>query len=459
MFKFNFKPFVITLFSLSLPTLGHAKIDLVTLPNRDQVQLTIYNAADLTLVREQRTLTLTQGLNRLEFSWAGTLIDPTSVQLEAPQHSDQVKLLEVSYPPNITGSALWKIDSKIAGEIPVEITFFTSGLSWQSVYMATLSSDEKTMQLENYVRVDNNSGEDYAPAQTRVVVGKIQLLDEIAELARRQPPYGMPSGDLLLGGETLIAKGGLEEDSKMKLQSRRAEAFDAVTALSAKEIVKEGLSEYFLYTIEGTETILNGWGKRLRSFAATDIPIRTWYRYDEQRYGSNGPQQFLFFNNDETHHLGKTPLPDGNVTVYRQLPEHQHLTYIGEVYTQYIPIEQEVELNLGQTQQVKVAPVLMNYHTENYLFDQKGYVSGFDRVQHWQLKLANYRNLPADLEIFQHFPHAYWNIDQATDFTGQFEKVDLDTVKYTLTLPPQTKEYLLNYTLTLFEGERQVQVH
>ncbi|MEN9848448.1 MAG: hypothetical protein RL368_1188, partial [Pseudomonadota bacterium] len=58
-----------------------AKIDLVTLPQRDRVQLTIYNATDLTFVREQRTLTLKAGINRLEFGWADTLIDPTSVQL------------------------------------------------------------------------------------------------------------------------------------------------------------------------------------------------------------------------------------------------------------------------------------------------------------------------------------------------------------------------------------------
>ena len=31
-----------------------------------------------------------------------------------------------------------------------------------------------------------------------------------------------------------------------------------------KEIIKEGLSEYFIYTIEGTETIPNGWSKRMR---------------------------------------------------------------------------------------------------------------------------------------------------------------------------------------------------
>ncbi len=65
-------------------TAVEAKIDLVTLPARDKTQLTIYNSADLTLVREQRTLTLKKGLNRLEFGWENTLIDPTSVQLYAP---------------------------------------------------------------------------------------------------------------------------------------------------------------------------------------------------------------------------------------------------------------------------------------------------------------------------------------------------------------------------------------
>ena len=34
-----------------------AKVDLTTLPSRDTVQLTIYNSADLTLVRETRVLT------------------------------------------------------------------------------------------------------------------------------------------------------------------------------------------------------------------------------------------------------------------------------------------------------------------------------------------------------------------------------------------------------------------
>jgi hypothetical protein len=44
------------LIALLAPAL-HAKEELVTLPARDGVQLTIYNSVDLTLVRETRELT------------------------------------------------------------------------------------------------------------------------------------------------------------------------------------------------------------------------------------------------------------------------------------------------------------------------------------------------------------------------------------------------------------------
>ena len=38
------------------------------------------------------------------------------------------------------------------------------------------------------MRVTNESGEQYDNAQTRLVVGKINLVEKIADLARRPPP-------------------------------------------------------------------------------------------------------------------------------------------------------------------------------------------------------------------------------------------------------------------------------
>ena len=69
------------------------KIDLATLPERDSVQITIYNSADLTLVQESRALTLKEGSNKLQFSWANTLIDPTSLEM--------IPLADRSKPPGL----------------------------------------------------------------------------------------------------------------------------------------------------------------------------------------------------------------------------------------------------------------------------------------------------------------------------------------------------------------------
>ena len=58
-------------------------------PSRDTVQLTIYNSEDLTLVRETRKVTFKKGANPLQFTWANTLIDPSSVRAEVPDAGRQ----------------------------------------------------------------------------------------------------------------------------------------------------------------------------------------------------------------------------------------------------------------------------------------------------------------------------------------------------------------------------------
>src|SRR5512145_107983 len=168
-----------------------ARINVVTLPGRDTVQLTIYNSADLTLAKETRVLTFRKGLNRLEFSWANTLIDPTSVEFRALTHADEVEVLDASFPPRVANTLEWRISSEFAGEVQVEIRYFTSGISWAADYVAEAEAKEKAMGLAGYVRVNNNSGEDYENAQIRLVVGVVRLVDEIAKLAQMGRP-GQP---------------------------------------------------------------------------------------------------------------------------------------------------------------------------------------------------------------------------------------------------------------------------
>jgi hypothetical protein len=438
---------IVFLFIFTIVSFAEAKVDLVTLPSRDTVQLTIYNSTDMTLVRESRDLTLKEGANKLQFSWANTLIDPTSLEMLPKANADKIDIADLTYPPRVRNLGLWNIESGVSGKVPVEITYLTSGLSWRAFYMGTLTEDEKTMRLQGYVRVTNNSGEDYENAQTRLIVGKVHILDQIAELARRQYPYGKP-------GEPVPVPEfkGVPSRTEAMQQLRRFRAPLAKLAERPKEIKKEGLSEYFLYTIEGTETIPSGWSKRMMSFDVNEVPVINLYKYEQERYGSS-VVRFLSFKNDEEHKLGDTPIPGGMLKVYRSADERGHLSYTGQSSFKYIPVDEDVELNLGTVGDVVVEPTLMDFESKNYRFDRNRNISGWDEVRRFKIEVKNTRDIGVKVEVRRNFPTQYWKLETSGEFS-QFEKVDLDTVKFTLVLKPRsTKEF--GYILTTYHGVRQ----
>ena len=131
-------------------------------------------------------------------------------------------------------------------------------------------------------------------------------------------------------------------------------------SIAGLQIEKEGLSEYFLYTIEGTETIPDKWGKRLLSFKANDTKVKSLYKYDEERFGKE-TIRYISFANDKEHSLGDTPIPDGNVKIFSKADKQGYLSYVGGMDIKYIPVNEEVELNLGPARLVSVEPVLMDY--------------------------------------------------------------------------------------------------
>jgi len=444
--------FIILLINLT----AQAKVDLVTLPSRDKVQLTIYNSADLTLVRESRNLTLKNGWNWLQLAWANTLIDPTSLTLEPLEQKDKIAIEQLVFPARVQQVGQWLIYSQVDGRVPFEITYFTSGLAWRAFYMGTLAKDEMAMRLEGYVRVDNNSGDDYENAQTRVIVGQVHLLDQIAELAKRQYPYDMP---MPLEGYGGYGGGAWYEDADKKdaallgkMLTKEHVALDAYEPLAPKEIKKEGLSEYFLYTIEGTETILNTWGKRLLSFEVNDIAVKSLYKYDEERWGTE-TIRFVAFTNDEKHNLGQTPIPNGDVKIYSQADDLGYLSYVGGTNIKYIPVNEEIELNLGPARLVTVEPKLMDFKTENYLFDSKGNVSGWDEVQTWQIEVTNTRTLSIEVEITRGFGTVYWQM-KFDEKNISFEKYDVTHPRFKLKLEPQSKR-TFGYTVRTYHGERE----
>ena len=225
------------------------------------------------------------------------------------------------------------------------------------------------------------------------------------------------------------------------------------SASRPKEIKKEGLSEYFIYTIEGTETIPTGWSKRLPSFVKDDVPVVNLYKFEEQRFGKS-VVRFLSFKNDKKHRLGDTPIPGGTLRAFRKADDDAAglLTYEGQSTFKYIPVDQEVELNMGAVANVIVEPKVMNFKTDNFMFNKEGHLTGWDEIREVKIEVKNTRPLPVKVEITRNFPVTAWDLKKDGD-CGDYQKVDLDTVKFTLSLDAQTKKEF-RYTLTTRHGTR-----
>jgi hypothetical protein len=412
-----------------------ARINVVTLPDRDSVQLTIYNSVDLTMVKETRFLTFRKGLNKLEFSWANTLIDPTSLEFRALTHADEVELLDVSFPPRVENTLEWRINSEYAGEVQVEIRYFTSGIKWSADYVAEVNKPEKLMDFAGHVRVTNNSGEDYENAEVRLVVGTIRLVEDIVTLARR----GMDK-DKTISLSTLAPAAAAQVRGAMADSLGRAEE-----AKKEREITKEALSEYFLYTVEGRDTIPNGWSKRLPSFRAANVPLISYYKYERERWNDQVMRHYRF-KNDKANQLGNEPLPDGDVKAFRFVTADKLYSFVGRTTVKYIPLDEQVEMEMGHDAEVLVKPVLMNWEKAGIRFSNEGNITGWTIKETWEIEVQNSKEIDVVLDVRRNF-QGDWSIKTE----AKFEKVDSNKIKFVLPLKSLEKRKI-TYEVTTHHG-------
>ncbi len=417
-------------------------VDLVTLPKRDSVQLTIYNSEDITLVEETRYLTLKRGANKLQFSWTNTLIDPSSVQLRPLEHTDDIEVIDTVFPGQKPQHLFWNVDSQFEGQVKVEVSYFTSGLTWSMDYVAVTDPDETVMQFDGYVRVYNRSGEAYENARVRLIVGTINLVEKIADLARRR---GIQLTD---GNEERRLREVVMKASISKARGRPMPPMTATPSPAApKKIVKEGLSEYFMFSVGGTETVPNGWSKRMRAVKADDVKFDIVYRMRAHQYGPR-PVRFFIWRNDDEHSLGESPLPNGRVRIFRDNGA-DGLAYLGEQLIRYVPIKAEIEVNLGPDDLVvyrtrKASTERMNFHFRRS--GNREYVDGWDERTEWLDTIRNYRTKPIAFELRRR-----WG--GHVDYTSEVKTTlfDYRTIEAKFTVPARGKrEYPA--TVVLHQG-------
>jgi hypothetical protein len=384
---------------------SHAQTHLATVPRRDAVELTIYRDHDLTVARERRTVTLRKGTNLIPFSWVGTRIDPTSVQLRFVEGPADVRLVETVVPPRLPNTVVFRVASEQTRAQDVEVSYFLQGLSWGARYVAYVDASESEMRLAGYFTVSNESGEDFEKAAARLVVGEIHLLPPPVSEAKQMLQDAAKRGEL--AGRALQRAAA----APAREQAARAEA----------------LAEYYAYALEGAHDFENTWSRKVLALAAEGAPLKVVYRHD------GAVRRLYTFSNSappgRDDGLGVEPLPAGPVDVF-SMDEKGNVSFVGRAALEFTSVGKEAKLDLGPEPSVTVERKVMDFRRLSISFREDGNVAGAEVEEEVRLEARNLRPEKVRLELPQQVGDQ-WDILSSS---VPYERKDARTIQFTLEL-------------------------
>jgi hypothetical protein len=426
------------------------------------IAVTIYNN-DLALVRDSRTVTLTQGENDVAFIEVSAGIRPETALLTGrgkpldiveqnfdfdlltPQKlleksvgqtirvvrtnpqtgvdstedatvlsvaDGQVVLkigdrIEVTPPGRLVYSAVpanlrdrptlvVKLTSQQAGEVPVDLSYLTRGLSWAADYVAELSPDEKTIDLNGWVTLTNMSGIAYNDAKLQLVAG------EVNQYQPAPPPMPMAAE---------MATDGVR---KQKMES-------------------EAAFEYHLYTLDRPTTLKQNQTKQVALLAAGSVPITKQYvlanvaQLGNSYGGPVGETQRVNaevrvkLKNDDASHLG-LPLPSGVVRVYKADSDGDAI-FVGEDHIDHTPKNEELNLMLGRAFDVTARGKQVSYER---IADNT-----FENA--YEIEVKNAKKEPVTVTLREFVPGDWKMLQESV----KHEKVDATTAEWQLQVPAE----------------------
>ena len=250
-------------------------------------------------------------------------------------------------------------------------------------------------------------------------------------------------------------------------------------------VIKQGLSEYFLFTIEGREDIKDKEPKRLVALKAAEVPLESIYKLSD-RSGDQGFTKFYRFKNvkllddngkekklSSMENLGLSPLPNGTVRLFSEYKNHD-LAYVGGTETKYVPIGDRVEVNVGPDKDITIQRRVKDQKIGNVVARQykrrldKDFVLYYDLIDYdetffYEEELVSGK--PAKIEVERQFDANVvlwgegeepkgWTSNEAGAYVdlhhvaGHVERVDQQHVKYFMDLTPgkkQTVAYSVTY--------------
>jgi len=288
------------------------------------------------------------------------------------------------------------LDSQQAGDVPIDLSYLTRGLSWSADYVAELSPDEKTINLNGWVTLTNMSGIAYNEAKLQLVAGDVN---------QYQPQPPMP-----MAAEMMAADG-----------------------MRREKMTSEAAFEYHLYSLDRPTTLKENQTKQVALLAAEAVPVTKQYVLANVaqlggNYGARigetervNAEVRVKLENKEASHLG-LPLPSGVVRVYKADSDGDAV-FVGEDHIEHTPKNEEIDLMLGRAFDVTARGKQIN-HTRiaDNVFENE-----------YEIEVKNAKPEAVAVTVREFVPGDWRMLEESVPH----DKVDASTAEWQLNVPAE----------------------
>ena len=292
---------------------------------------------------------------------------------------------------------IWLINSDKKMKHLTEVSYLTNGMTWNCEYVTVLDKDDKNLDLDGWVSINNNCGATYKDAKIKLIAGEVKRANAV---------------------------GGLRKDKLMLYEEKAA---------NAPQFEEKSFFEYHMYTLQRPATIKNNQNKQISLINSTGVPVKKemifdpskgnnswWYYSDRDETLKENTRVELEIVNSKANNLGM-PLPEGKVKVYKKDTEGS-LQFIGEDAIEHTPKDEKIRLYIGDAFDVVGERTRKDFKTE-YRTARESF----------EIVLRNHKEQDVEVRVVEKlWRYTGWEII-ATSMN--FEKKDASTIEYVVKVP------------------------
>ncbi len=221
---------------------------------------------------------------------------------------------------------VWMVETDTAGKHMTDVTYLTHGIGWYANYVLLLADNEKTLDLNGWVTLDNRSNAEYRDAKLKLVAGTIAR-------ATTEVMYKVVESDRMY----------------------------AAAPTPTPQVSARNLFEYHLYEVNRPVTVANNQTKQIEFVSAQGITTTKYFLYDgsgmrfqgygpifDQGYGNSGQnavKTMVEFETGKKNNLDAA-LPAGIVRLFKPDTDGVPLL-IGESQISHTPKGEKVSMYVG----------------------------------------------------------------------------------------------------------------